>query len=221
MTEEQAEYGVARPDVGVMISGPMTWAKNALTFQRSLSHEEVDQFVKGLEDFRTGHQLMYADLWNFLDVLGVDWTQYVPERVAKNTALNWFGIPKRFSVDYRRTKNHVTVSHYIAASGKKLTDEQAIQLIDYADDNKWTVEKVELAVKEALGIQEKALKPKVIQCAHCDNWIAETDKGCPWCMYAVAEKRIESFQAVLTELANPSGDLEWAVELASKALAEV
>ena len=146
--------------------------------------------MKGLEDFRTGHQLMYADLWNFLDVLGVDWTQYVPERVAKNTALNWFGIPKRFSVDYRRTKNHVTVSHYIAASGKKLTDEQAIQLIDYADDNKWTVEKVELAVKEALGIQEKVKKPKVIQCPHCDNWIAETDKGCSWCILRTTLKSI-------------------------------
>ena len=220
--KETGEYQVAaQPDVGVMILGPMVWKGNALTFKRQLTHDEVEQFVEGLEDFRTGHQLMYADLWNDLDSSGIDWTQYIPERIAKNTAMNWFNLPKRFAVDYRRTKNHVTVSHYIAASGKKLTDEQAVQLIDYADDNKWTVEKVELAVKEALGIQEKVPKPKVIQCAHCDNWIAKTDKGCGWCFYTIAQQRIESFQAILTELANPSGDLEWAVELASRALAEV
>ena len=221
-TKEKKEYGVTVPDVGVMILGPMVWKGNALTFKRRLTHDEVAQFVEGLEDFRTGHQLMYADLWNDLDSSSIDWTQYIPERIAKNTAMNWFNLPKRFSVDYRRTKNHVTVSHYIAASGKKLTDEQAIQLIDYADDNKWTVEKVELAVKEALGIQEKEKKPKVIRCAHCDNWITDIeDLGCPWCMLSVAEKRIESFQAVLTEIANPSGDLDWAVSLATRTLAEV
>ena len=71
------------------------------------------------------------------------------------------------------------------------------------------------------GIQEKVKKLKVIPCKHCGNPIADIDFSCPWCMYAVAEKRIESFQAILTELANPSGDLDWAVGLASRALAEV
>ena len=37
----------------------------------------------------------------------------------------------------------------------------------------------------------------------------------------VAEKRIESLHEILIEIANPSGDLDWAAGLASKALADL
>jgi len=79
-------------------------------------------------------------------------------------------------------------------------DVEAHKILEAANEGEWTEKAVREAVKLLLGNPPKVPKPKVVQCPHCDNWIAETDKGCPECRNAVAEKRIESFQAVLTKI---------------------
>lgn len=217
--EEQAEYGVAVSDIGeLQTMSAVTRKRNALVFNSRLTENVANRLFEGLSAVVEGYQVYFGDFWTMLELSGYEWTDYVPERVAFNTANNWRRLVKRFPVDVRLSHDNLYPSHYIEANHRKLTDDQALQLLDYANEHKWTVEMLRAAVKEAIGAPEREPKPKVIKCPHCDEWTVETEKGCPHCMLQVGEKRIEDLRAVLTELANPSGDLDWATALAQKAL---
>ena len=221
MTETVAAYHVVKSDVGISMTGPFEWRNNALSFKRQLSHTETEKFVKGLTEFATGHQLMFCDLWHEVDRSGGDWTQYAPGWIAKNTAMNWFRVGDRFPVDYRRKKDNLDVSHYIEANHKELSNDQAIQLMDHADAHEWTVQMVREAVREAIGKPVKIEKPKLITCAHCDQWIADIeDEVCPYCALDVATKE---FREILQEIRDcdiddPGEALRFVVDVAVKAL---
>lgn len=222
MTEIAAEYSLATPDIGeLQAMSAVTWERSALVFNSRLTENVINQLSGGLQKFSDGYQTYWGDFWAMLELSGYEWTDYVPESIAFNTASNWRRLVKRFPVDVRLSHKNLKASHYIEANHKKLTDEQATQLLDYADEHAWTVEMLRAAVKETIGAPERQPKPKVIQCPHCDNYTVESEAGCPWCMLRVAETRIESLRAVLTELASPSGDEHWAAGLAQRALDEI
>jgi len=223
MTEQQAEYGIQKSDIGeLQAMSAVTWERNALVFNR-IDDRVIEQLSGGLIKFTDGYQAYWGDFWNILELSGYEWTDHVPESIAFNTANNWRRLVKRFPVDIRLSHQNLKVSHYIEANNKKLSDEQAIQLLDHADDLAWTVEMLRAPVKETIGAPEKQPKPKVVECPHCNRYTVyiDPDSGCPWCMLDVADKRIEDMRAVLTEFANPSGDLEWVSGLAARALDEI
>jgi len=215
----EGKYQVAvRPDVEIMVIPNVEWRRNALIFYKRLDDQTIEQLSGGLNKFKEGYQWYYADLWRQLALDGYEWTDYVPGSIDLGTAQTWYKIGSKFLPD-DRVYDKLLFSHYAAT--RSLPDVEAHKILEAANEGEWTEKAIREAVKLLLGNPPKVPKPKIIQCAHCDNWIAETDKGCGWCFYTIAQQRIESFQAVLTELANPSGDLEWAVELANRALAEV
>ena len=219
MTETPGKYEVARPDTGeLMIVPNVTFRRNALIFHKRLDDSTVEQLSGGLNKFKNGYQWYYSDMWRQLALDGYEWTDYVPGSIDLGTAQTWRKVGDKFLPD-DRVYDKLLFSHYAAT--RSLPDTEAHKILEAANEGEWTEKAVREAVKLLLGNPPKVPKPKVIQCAHCDNWIMETDKGCPECRNAVAEKRIKRFQAALTELANPSGDLEWAVELATRALEEV
>jgi len=221
MSEQQAEYGVAKSDIGTLQTmSAVTWERNALVFNTGLVQQTIDQIAGGLTKFSEGYQLYFGDFWKMLEASGYEWADYVPD-IAYNTAVNWLRMAKRFPVRARLRHRHVKASHYIEANNKKLSDDQANELIDRADAYEWTVQMVREAVRVAIGKPERQEKPKVIVCQHCDKPIVEIeDEACPWCMLSVSDTRVEALRAVLTEIANPSGGLDSA-ELANRALLEV
>ena len=223
MTEAAAEYQVTKSDIGkLQAMQAVTWERNALVFNTRLDQATIDELAGGLTKFTEGYQAYWGDFWRILEVSGYEWTDYVPGGIVFNTANNWRRMVQRFPVDVRLSHHHLKASHYIEMNHRKLTDEQAMQLAGHADTHEWTVEMVREAVREALGKPERQEKPKVIVCQHCDKPIVDIeDEPCPWCMLLVENKRVFDLQSVLTEIANPSGDLEWAAGLASRALKEV
>ena len=116
---------------------------------------------------------------------------------------------------------NVSWSHHERVA-KLHPDDQEKYLRDTSEGN-WSVSRLDEELKNAglIETKEREKKPKVTSCPHCDQYVIEGEEPCPWCMLQVSDKRIEDLQAVLTEIANPSGDLEWAAELASRALKEV
>uniref|UniRef100_A0A6H1ZFD5 Uncharacterized protein n=1 Tax=viral metagenome TaxID=1070528 RepID=A0A6H1ZFD5_9ZZZZ len=218
--ETASEYQVeVRPDARELMVVPnVTFRTNALIFNRPIDLEVVKQLTEGLDKFKTAHPWFFSDMWREMALRGYEWVEHVPDSINLGTAQTWYKVGSKFLPD-DRVYDRLQFSHYAAT--RALPDVEAHKVLEAANEGGWTEKAVREAVKLLLGNPPKVPKPKVIQCAHCDNWIAETDKGCGWCFYTIAQQRIESFQAVLTELANPSGDLEWAVELANRVLAEV
>jgi len=183
MTEEQARYEVATSDIGKLEQmQAVTFRRNALVFNTTLDQTMVDELGGGLTKFSGGYQVYWGDFWDALEVAGYEWTDHIPEGLAFNTANNWRRVVKRFPVDVRLGHHHLQASHYIEANHKKLTDDQAIQLMDHADTYEWSVQMVREAVRVAIGKPVKIEKPKLITCQHCDHWIADADEACPYCV---------------------------------------
>lgn len=214
-------WDVAKPpDVGLMAIPEVDWKDNVLVFNRQLTIDKVDQIYSGLKKFGGGHQLYWTDLWHEVEAMGIDWTQYVPDSMPKKTAGNWFRMGDRFTADLRLGHKHLKASHYIAASQFKLPTEDAIRIIEAAEEGEWSVKGVEKAVKLVMGVPEKVKKPKFIICPHCDRWTVE-GLDCQGCQNDILITRVEAFRAMLQEVANPSGDLEWVAGLAERALEEI
>jgi len=199
--EEQAEYQLATSDIGkLQAMQAVTWERNALVFNTRLDQSTIDELAGGLTKFTEGYQLFFADLWKMLEVSGYEWTDYVPDGIAFNTANNWRRMVQRFPVDVRLSHHHLKASHYIEANHRKLSDDQALQLLDHADKHEWTVEMVREAVREAIGKPERQEKPKVTTCPHCDQYVIEGEEPCPWCMLSVSDNRIEDLRERLTAM---------------------
>ena len=215
----EGKYQVAvRPGVEIMVIPNVEWRRNALIFHKHLDDPMIEQLSGGLNKFKEGYQWYYSDLWRQLALDGYEWTNYAPDSIDLGTAQTWRKVGDKFLPD-DRAYDRLLFSHYAAT--RSLPDVEAHKILEAANEGEWTEKAVREAVKLLLGNPPKVPKPKVVQCAHCDNWIAETDKGCPWCMYAVVEKQLKSLHDTLIDIANPSGDLDWAAGLASRALADV
>lgn len=226
--EQQAEYQVAHSDIGKLEQmQAVTFERNALVFNTTLDQAMVDELGGGLTKFTGGYQVYWGDFWVALENAGYEWTDHIPEGLAFNTANNWRRMIQRFSVDVRLGHHHLQASHYIEANHKKLSDDQAIQLMNHADTHGWTVQMVREAVRGAIGKSVKQEKPKLITCQHCDKWIADIeDEGCPFCMFAVAETQINDLRDTLRAIRdNDINDvgvaLRFAVDTAVKALDKI
>lgn len=217
--ETPGTYEIARPDTGELMVVPnVTFRTNALIFKRVLEEEDYQMICSGLTKFSEGRQWFWSDFWRELALRGYEWTDYIPNSIDLGTAQTWRKVGDKFLPD-DRVYGRLQFSHHAAT--RSLPDVEAHRILEAANEGEWTEKAVREAVKLLQGAQEKPKKPKVVRCKHCDNWIAETTNGCGWCFYDIAQKRIDSFQSVLTEIANPSGDLEWAVALATRAVEEV
>ena len=205
--ETAGTHEVARPDTGELMIVPKWWAvyesaavnfrTNALIFTRVLEEEDYRMICSGLTKFSEGRQWFWSDFWRELALRGYEWPHYIPDSIDPDTAKTWRKVGDKFLPD-DRVYGRLLFSHYAAT--RALPDVEAHKILEAANEGGWTVKAVEEAVKLLKGDPPKTPKPKVAQCKHCDNWIAETDKGCPECRNAVLEKRIESFQAVLTNI---------------------
>jgi len=183
MTEQQAEYSVTKSDIGeLQAMSAVTWERNALVFNSRLSQQTIDMLAGGLSKFSEGYQLFWGDFWQMLELSGYEWTDYVPESLAYNTAMNWRRMVKRFPVAVRLSHEKLKASHYIEANSKKITDEQAIQLLDHADKEGWTVQMVREAVKATIGKEPPLPKPRAVVCVHCERWMVEGQE-CWGCAY--------------------------------------
>ena len=217
--ETASEYQVVKPDTGeLMVVPSVTFRPNALIFNKAIDLEVVKQLTEGLEKFKTAHPWFFSDMWREMALRGYEWVEHVPDSINLGTAQTWYKVGSKFLPD-DRVYDRLQFSHYAAT--RALPDVEAHKVLEAANEGEWTEKAVREAVKLLLGNPPKVPKPKVIQCPHCDNWIAETDKGCPECRNAMAEKQLESLHEILIEIANPSGDLDWAAGLASKALADL
>ena len=182
MTEQQAEYGIQKSDIGeLQAMSAVTWERNALVFNR-IDDRVIEQLSGGLIKFTDGYQAYWGDFWQMLELSGYEWTDYVPESVAYNTAQNWRRMVKRFPVDVRLSHQTLKASHYIEANSKKITDEQAIQLLEVADQDGWTVQMVREGVKAIIGKEPPEPKPKPVICPHCERWMIEGQE-CWGCCY--------------------------------------
>jgi len=95
-------------------------------------------------------------------------------------------------VDPSRRRGELSWSHHEAVGA--LEPGMQDDLLAEAIIEQWTVSQLRAAVRLAQGKLPAQQKP------------------CPGC---------QTYRAILTELANPSGDLDWVAGLASRALAEV
>ena len=222
MAETVAAYQVTTSDIGKLEQmQAVTWHRSALVFNTALDQTLIDELGGGLTKFSGGYQLYWGDFWDALENAGYEWTDCIPEGMALNTANNWRRVVKRFPVDVRLGHHHLQASHYIEANHKELSNDQAIQLMDHADAHEWTVQMVREAVREAIGKPVKIEKPKLITCAHCDQWIADIeDEVCPYCALDVATKE---FREILQEIRDcdiddPGEALRFVVDVAVKAL---
>ena len=192
MTETASKYQVAvRPDTGILVFPNIEERANALIFHRRLTGDVTDRVYEKLTKITEGYQFYWSDFWRELEDLGIDYTQYVPDSVPPSTAANWYTVGARFLPENRKfDPKIIRFSHYAAARNHKLMIGEALRILKAAEEGKWSHGAVALAVKITLGEPKKIKKPKLIQCPHCDNWIAETDKGCGWCILRTTLKSI-------------------------------
>ena len=200
MSEEQAPYGIVpRPDVEIMVIPGIEWRSNALIFNRRLDEQGIELLFGGLRKFKDGYQWFFSDLWRQLAVLGYEWTDYIPETIALGTAQTWRKVGDMFLPE-DRFYDWLQFSHYAAT--RKLELPEAHKILVVANENKWPEKAVREAVDLVLNRPPRQKNPKVIQCKHCDKWIADIeDEGCPWCMLAVAQQQMDRLQGSLIEIA--------------------
>jgi len=212
--ETSGTYEVARPDARELMVVPnVTFRTNALIFKRVLVEGDYRVICSGLTTFSEGRQWHFSDLWRELVLRGYEWVEYIPDSIDLGTAQTWRKVGDKFLPD-DRVYDKLLFSHYAAT--RSLPDVEAHKILEAANESEWTEKAVREAVKLLLGNPQKTPKPKVIQCPHCDNWIAETDKGCPWCILQTTLKSIRD---------SDENDLgvysSWVRDVCDEALAEV
>jgi len=222
MTETVAKYEVEkRPDVEIMVIPDVEFQFNALRFHRRLDDATIEQLFSGLRKFKEGYQWFFSDAWWELENLGYEWTDWIPESIALGTAQTWRKVGNMFIPDDRRY-SQLQFSHYAAT--RKLGIVDAHKILEAANENGWPEKAVREAVDLVLGKPEKAKKPKVVQCKHCDRWIADIeDEVCPFCALDVAEGRVKGLRDVLRAIRDSEENnlglyAKFTVELAVKAL---